>query len=168
MDPEELADRLDRLYCYHLMMAQWTIALGSRHSVSSQLPLAGLHQEAQVHLDAAIQLAGRIVELGGTITADPSDVAYRAPIDSIELPDNPADARRALDQLYRLTTSAINAYQGLLNTVGKSDPVSRQLVEALLSAAADRSHALVAAMVTGKHQSPQIQSRTRQHRHSAL
>lgn len=146
MEPEELADCLDRLYCYHLMMAQWTIAVGSRHSLSSQLPLAGLQQEAQVHLEAAIQLAGRIVELGGALTADPSDVAYRAPIDSIELPDNPADARRALDQLYRLTASAINAYQALLNTVGEADPVSRQIVEALLSAAADRSRAVVAAM----------------------
>ena len=149
MDPEELADRLDRLYCYHLMMAQWTIAVGSRHSVSSQLLLAGLHQEAQLHLNAAIQLAGRIAELGGTITADPSDIAYRAPIDSIEVPDNPADARRAIDQLYRLTTSAITAYQALLDTLSEADPVSRQLVEALLTAASDRSHALVAAIGPG-------------------
>jgi ferritin-like protein len=149
VEPEELADCLDRLYCYHLMMAQWTIAVGSRHSVSSQLLLAGLQQEAQVHLEAAIQLAGRIVELGGALTADPSDVAYRAPIDSIKLPDNPADARRALEQLYHLTASAIDAYQALLNTVGEADPVSRQIVETLLSAAANRSRAVVAAMGSG-------------------
>ena len=148
MEPEEVADRLDRLYCYHLMMAQWTIALGSRHSDSSQLLLADLRQDADGHIDAAIQLAGRIVELGGTVTADPSDVAYRAPIDSFEPPDT-ANADRALGQLYRLTASAITEYQALLNTVGESDPISRHLVEALLTAAADRSRALAAAINPG-------------------
>lgn len=146
MGPEEVADRLDRLYCYHLMMAQWAIAVGSRHSDSSQLLLAGLRQDAQLHLDAAVQLASRIAELGGTITADPSDVAYRAPIDSLELPDNPADARRTLAHLFRLTTAAISAYTAVLETVGESDPASRHVVEVLLAAATDRSGALTAAL----------------------
>lgn len=146
VEPEEVADRLDRLYCYHLMMAQWVIAVGSRQSDSSQLLLARHRHDAQAHLDAAVQLASRIAELGGTITADPSDVAYRAPIDAFERPDSPVNARRTLAQLFRLTTAGISAYRALLDTIGESDPVSRLLVEVLLAAATDRSQALAAAI----------------------
>lgn len=146
MGPEEVADCLDRLYCYHLMMAQWVIAVGSRHSDSNQILLAGLRQDARLHLDAAVQLASRIAELGGTITADPSDVAYRAPVDSLELPDTPADAHRTLAHLLRLTSAAISAYEALLETIGESDPASRSVVEVLLAGATDRSHALTAAL----------------------
>jgi len=139
VESEEVADRLDRLYCYHLMMVQWSIAVGSRLTDSPQLPLADLHRDAQAHLEAAIRLASRVAELGGTVTADPSDIVYRAPIDSVELPDNPADTHRTLVQLRRLTTAAITAYRALLETVRESDPASGQVVEPLLAVAVDRA-----------------------------
>jgi ferritin-like protein len=146
LGPDEVADRLDRLYCYHMMMAQWTIAVGSRHSSSHQPLLAELQQEAQAHLNEATGLASRIAQLGGTVTADPSDIAYRAPIDSFELPDNPSDATRTLAQLHRLTTAAVTAYRTLLGAMGESDPASSRIVEALLATAIDRQRDLESAI----------------------
>jgi DNA-binding ferritin-like protein len=144
--PDEVADHLDRLYCYHMMMAQWTIAVGSRHSSSHQPLLADLYQEALAHLNAATELASRIVQLGGTVTADPSDIAYRAPIDSFELPDNPSDAHRTVAQLHRLTTAAITAYRNLLGTLGESDPASSRIVVGLLATAVNRQRDLESAI----------------------
>jgi ferritin-like protein len=139
----EVADHLDRLYCYHLMMVQWSIAVGSRLSESPQLLLADFHRDAHTHLEAAIRLANRVAELNGTVTADPSDIAYRAPIDTVELPDNPTDTHRTLVQLHRLTTAAITAYSALLETIRESDPASGQVVELLLAVAVDRATDLV-------------------------
>lgn len=139
----EVADILDRLYCYHLMMIQWSIAVGSRLTDSPQVLLEDLHRDARAHLEAAIRLASRVAELGGTVTADPSDIAYRAPIDTVELPDNPADKHHTLVQLHRLTTAAITAYSVLLEAVRESDPASRQVVELLLAVAVDRATELV-------------------------
>lgn len=135
----EVADRLDRLYCYHLMMVQWSIAVGSRLADSPHPLLADLPRDARAHLEAAIRLASRVAELDGTVTADPSDIVYRAPIDSVELPDNPADTHRSLVQLHRLTTAAITAYRALLESVRESDPASGQVVEVLLAVAVDRA-----------------------------
>lgn len=141
----EVADRLDRLYCYHLMMIQWSIAVGSRLTDSPQFVLAELLRDTETHLEAAIRLASRIAELGGTITVDPSDIVYRAPIDSVELPNNAADAHRTVAQLHRLTTAAITAYRTLLGTLGESDPASSRIVAGLLAVAIHRQSDLESA-----------------------
>ena len=145
----EVADRLDRLYCHHLMMAQWSIAVGSLHADSPHPLLSDLHRDAHEHLEAAIRLASQVVELGGTATADPSDIVYRAPVDSVKLPDNPTDTHRTLVQLQSLTTAAITAYRALLETVRESDPASRQVVEPLLAVAVARATALARLSTDG-------------------
>jgi len=137
--PDELSDRLDRLYCYHLMMVQWSLATAGRLTVSARRLLqTDLERDARSHLDTANRLAQRVIQLGGTVTADPSDLLYRAPIDSFELPDSPADHRAVLIRLDEFITSALFAYQSLFDLIGATDPVSQRIIEDLVATATIR------------------------------
>lgn len=139
LGPDELSDRLDRLYCFHLMMVQWSLATAGRLAASARhLLQTDLARDSRFHLESASRLAERVTQLGGTVTGDPCDLPYRAPIDSIRMPNNPAGHHEVLVLLDRVTTSAISAYLVLLNVIGGSDPVSQRIIEDLLKAATTR------------------------------
>jgi ferritin-like protein len=158
--PDELCDRLDRLYCYHLMMVQWSIATEGRLTATARRLLqTELDRESRFHLDAANRLAKRVTQLGGKVTADPSDILYRAPVDSFDVPDNPADHRSVLTHLHKLITSASAAYRGLLDRTKDQDPVTQRIVEDLLAAARVRMGDLrAAAEAESTHPAPRARS----------
>lgn len=78
------------------------------------------------------------MQLGGRVTTDPSDLLYRAPIDSFAGPDTPAAEHAVLTHLQTLITSGIHAYQALRDDMGPTDPVSQGLIDDLLATATAR------------------------------
>jgi hypothetical protein len=153
--PDELSDRLDRLYCYHLIMVQWSLAMSGRLTVSARRLLqTDLERDARSHLDTANGLAQRVIQLGGTVTSDPSDLLYRAPIGSFELPDNPADNQAVLAHMDGLIMSALSEYRTLLDLIDATDPVSQQIIQDLLATATVRLEEVRAAAETAPAREP--------------
>ena len=147
--PDELSDRLDRLYCYHLMMVQWSLATAGRLTMSArQLLQNDLERDGRCHLDSANRLAQRVNQLGGTVTSDPSDLLYRAPIDTFDLPDKHADHQAVLIHLEKFITSALSEYRTLLDLIGSTDPASQRIIEDLVETATIRLREVHAASDT--------------------
>ena len=153
--PDELGDRLDRLYCYHLMMVQWSLATAGRLTMSArQLLQTELERDARSHLDTANRLAQRVNQLGGTVTSDPSDLLYRAPIDTFDLPDKHADHQAVLTHLDKFITSALFQYRTLLDVIDSTDSASQRIIKDLLEAATIRLGEVHAAFETPPAREP--------------
>lgn len=155
LGPDELSDRLDRLYCYHLMMVQWSLATTGRLTMSArQLLQTDLEQDARCHLDTANRLAQRVNQLGGTVTSDPSDLLYRAPIDAFDLPDKHADHQAVLTHLDEFITSVLSEYRTLLDLIDATDSVSQRIIEDLVETATIRLGKVHAASETPPEREP--------------
>ena len=138
---DELADRLDRLFCHHLLMVHRSLAVSNRLTGTPRLLLRRpLQRETHDHLRMANRLAGRVTQLGGVLTADPSDLVYRAPGGSFDLPQDTSDVYSILEQALESSATAIRAYHDLLDRIGDHDTVTRRLVEDLTAEVTTRQH----------------------------
>jgi hypothetical protein len=92
IDPGETADPLDRLYTYEQVVVHWCQAVENR---PTGLPAFVLTDELAEQIEAAQKtsekLAAWIAQLGGAITADPTEFVDRSPISRLELPADYGD-----------------------------------------------------------------------------
>ncbi|MFI6319768.1 ferritin-like domain-containing protein [Nonomuraea sp. NPDC050556] len=143
-DPAQVADELDRLFCYHMLASNW--ALGVRNRLEGQ-PLYLLNDELeQVHernLTSALALAYRVAELGGAVTVDPAAMLRQASLETVELPDC-ADLGSILGMALARTRTAIRTYGQVLDRTA-GDELSRVLLLELLRHEVARESDLEAA-----------------------
>ena len=73
IDVEEIVDRLDSYYCYNLVVMHFSHALRNRLEGQAAYLLGNeLEENAEQSLKAARKLADRIGDLGGEVSADPT------------------------------------------------------------------------------------------------
>jgi ferritin-like protein len=132
-DADETIKTLDGFYCANVIASLWADAVGNRLEGPAIYLLTGELAEVSDHARAAAQqLADRIGDLGGAITADPRRLLDVAPRDSeFELP-NCGDVRSVTEAGLRELNAIIAAYEEFLVRVRDTDPVSHQLVTRLL------------------------------------
>jgi ferritin-like protein len=137
-DADLTIKNLDGFYCANVVVSLWADAVANRLEGPAIFLLTDELAEVSEHARAAAQqLADRIGDLGGAITADPRQLLDAAPGDTdFELPDC-GDVRSITEAGLRELNIIIAAYEGFLVTVRDTDPVSHQLVTRLL---ADETH----------------------------
>lgn len=137
-DADRTVKTLDGFYCANVVAALWADAVANRLEGPAIFLLTDELAEVSEHARAAAQqLADRIGDLGGAITADPRQLVDTAPRDSdFALPDC-GDVRSITEAGLRELNVIIAAYQEFLASVRDTDPVSHQLVTRLLG---DETH----------------------------
>jgi ferritin-like protein len=138
---------LDSFYCANVVVSLWAEAVGNRLEGPAIFLLTDELAEVSEHARAAARrLADRLGDLGGAITAGPSQLLDARPGDSdFELPDC-GDVRSVIEVGLRELNVIIAAYEEFLVTVRDTDPVSHQLVTQLLSAETHRRADIEAAL----------------------
>ncbi len=142
----EIVDRLDRLYCYHMAGMCWSLAMDTRLKGQALFLLGDeLKEVADEHLTAARALAQRITELGAAITADPTHLLERSPLDDVRTPD-PSDIEAILRYALAQVRIAVRSYGQLLDRTRGSDDLSHHLLIKLARQQARRETDLEGAL----------------------
>lgn len=146
-DTEQTIRALDGFYCANVVVSLWADAVGNRLEGPAIFLLTDELAEVSEHARAAAQqLADRIGDLGGEITADPRQLLDNAPRDrDYELPDC-GDVRSIIEIGLHELGVIITAYEQFLARVRDTDPVSHQLVTRLLGEETHRRADIEAAM----------------------
>lgn len=148
--PEEVAAELDRLRSYHVLVTLWSWATLSALE-GQALVLLGpeIEQEAASNSSAARRLAGRVAELGGMVTANPTELMDRARIDRVDLPEDPSSIGSVLGYALKQIRAVLPVYDELVRSLRDADPVSYELVVDLYAALATREDDIESALVGG-------------------
>jgi ferritin-like protein len=130
--PADVADELDRLYCYHLVTFCWASGMGVRLEGQAIFLLGDeLAEVAEENLAAARKLAARVGELGGVITIDPSAFVPRSPVGSLTVPDEARDVAAILRYALEQVRTALAAYGKLLDQTRGRDDLTHRLLASL-------------------------------------
>jgi ferritin-like protein len=134
LDPAEVADELDRLYCYEHVSIHYVRAIENRLTgVASIILEDELPEQVTLAEGHASRLASRIAQLGGGITHDPTQFVQRAQLPTPELPDDPGDLNAVLRYALEQEQRIIDRYGKLLNRVRGLDAVTERLLVSILS-----------------------------------
>jgi len=153
LDAADLADKLDRLYCYEQVVAHWCQAVDNRLTGPATFLLPDeLTEVAEAARATGERLAGRIAQLGGKITANPSAFVARAPIERFEVPADPADLSGILALALRYERLAIGAYAALSERVRDHDVVTHRLLVKILAAKLEREDDIEAVLTAPDRQ----------------
>ena len=146
-DVQDVIDDLDSFYCHNIVASLWADAVANRlQGLAIYLLSDELSDVADHARKAASQLADRIGDLGGAITADPRQLLGRAPGDyGFAIPDC-SDPRAITGYALQRLNEIITAYQGFLDKVRSRDDVSFALVVGLLAAETHRRADIEAAL----------------------
>jgi ferritin-like protein len=160
VDPAGLADELDGLYCYEQVVVHWCKAVENRLAGMATFVLPDeLTEVADDASKVAERLAARIAQLGGEITADPTDFVARAPINEFTLPEDFGDVVAILTTALNYQRHVIGVYAKLLDRLGTADVVTDRLLTKTLAgklAREDELEAVVAHALTVKPLSSRV------------
>jgi len=148
-DVQDVIDDLDSFYCHNIVASLWADAVANRlqglaiYLLSDELP-----EVADYARKAARQLADRIGDLGGAVTADPRELLGRAPGGyEFAIPDC-SDPRAITGYALQRLNEIIAAYQSFLDKVRSRDDVSFALIVRLLAAETHRRADIEAALAS--------------------
>ena len=147
---KSVIDDLDSFYCHNIVASLWADAVANRlegmaiYLLSDELPEVADHARK-----AARELAGRIGDLGGAVTADPRQLVDRAPGGSEFTVPDCSDPRAIISYALVRLDIIIAAYQAFLEEVRGRDDVSFALVVGLLAAEEHRRADAAAALRFG-------------------
>jgi ferritin-like protein len=120
---------LDRLRAAHVVADQWLLAVENRlagpalYLLQDELP--GF---AETHRQAGAALAGRVAELGGAISSDPTQVVELSRLGPFALPANTSDAAAITDYALERVRGLIGAYSEALDRTRDADELTHRLL----------------------------------------
>jgi ferritin-like protein len=147
LDGAEIADELDRLYCYEQVVAHWCTGVENRLVGFASLVLVDeLRKVAAEARAVGEQLAARIAQLGGAITADPTEFVDHAQIEELRLPCDHSDVEEILTVAIGYERTVIPDYHNLLRGLRDDDVITHRLLAEILAAKLAREDDLEAAL----------------------
>jgi ferritin-like protein len=135
IEVDDVVGRLDSFYSYNLVVMHFSLALGNE-----------LKEVSEEALEAAKKLAGRIGELGGTVTADPALLVERSPLSGFSLPESNSEAGVILGHVLERVRMIVGEYGAFLEEVRGHDELSYHLVLKLLAEQVARASEIEAAL----------------------
>ena len=149
IDVEEIVDTLDSYYCYNLVAMHFSHALRNRLEGQAAFLLGDeLEENAEQGLKAAKKLADRIGDLGGVVSADPTQFIERSPLEEFSLPDSNSEVGVILGFVLERIRMIIGEYGAFLERVRGRDEISHLLVLDLLKEQVARESEIEAALMT--------------------
>lgn len=134
LDPVELADDLDRLYCYEQVSIHWARAVDNRLTGLAHVLLEGpIGEHVERAEGHAGRLAARVAQLGGAITSDPSEFVARSQVASVHMPDDTGDPAAVLEYALAQEQKVIGHYGQLVDRVRGADAVTERLLVSILA-----------------------------------
>ena len=112
---------------YYLHAGQIAIGLNAPQ-VSSMLKT-----RAQSELEHAMEIGARILELGGELPSDWSEIPKLAQCKTFKLPGDASDLKGILRTVLSAERCAIDSYKALLDETLHKDTVTHELAEELLT-----------------------------------
>jgi ferritin-like protein len=147
LDGAEVAAELDRLYCYEQVVVHWCTGVENRLVGFASFVLGNeLRKVAAESSAAGEQLAARIAQLGGEITASPTEFVERAEIDDLRLPWDYSDVEEILTVAIGYERNAIVDYHNLLSGLRDYDVITHRLLVEILAGKLAREDELEAAL----------------------
>lgn len=129
LDPETVVADLDRLQAAHVVAERWLLAVENRlagpalYLLQDELP--GF---ADLNRRAAAALAGRVAELGGAITGDPTKVVGLSRLGPFELPADASNPAAITDYALERVRALIGAYGEALDRTREADELTHRLL----------------------------------------
>ena len=149
IDVEEIVDTLDSYYCYNLVVMHFSHALRNRLEGQAAFLLGDeLEENAEQGLKAAKKLADRIGDLGGVVSADPTQFVERSPLEEFSLPDSNSEVGVILGFVLERIRMIIGEYGAFLERIRGRDEISHLLVLDLLKEQVARESEIEAALMT--------------------
>jgi ferritin-like protein len=146
----DIADELDRLYCYEQVVVHWCHGVENRLTGVASFLLGDELRNAAAQAGATGErLAARIAQLGGEITADPTDFAERYMLDKLRMPHDTSDVVEILTLALTYERSAILDYHNLLSGLRESDVITHLLLAEILAQKLAREDELESALTVG-------------------
>jgi ferritin-like protein len=133
LDPAEVADELDRLYCYEQMSIHVVRAIENRLTGNAAIMLEELPEQIALAEGHASRLASRIAQVGGAITQDPTHFVERSQLPPVQVPDDTSDVRSVLTYTLEQEQRAVARYGQLLDRTRGLDVVTEQLLVSILT-----------------------------------
>jgi ferritin-like protein len=134
LDPAELADDLDRLYCYERVSIHWAQAVDNRLTGPAAFVMGKpLRQHVELAERHASRLSARIAQLGAAITADTTRFVERSQSASVDVPDDTSDPAAVLTYALTQEQKIIGRYGQLIDRVRGADAVTEQLLVSILA-----------------------------------
>jgi ferritin-like protein len=127
--PEAVVADLDRLRAAHVVAEQWLLAVENRlagpalYLLDDELP-----ELTEINRQAAAALAGRVAELDGAITGDPSLLIEVSGLSAFELPADPSDPAAITDYALERVRGLIGAYGEALERTLDADELTHRLL----------------------------------------
>jgi ferritin-like protein len=127
--PEAVVADLDRLRAAHVVAEQWLLAVENRlqgpalYLLDDELP-----ELTEINRQAAAALAGRVAELDGAITGDPSLLIEVSGLSAFELPADPSDPAAITDYALERVRELIGAYGEALERTRDADELTHRLL----------------------------------------
>jgi ferritin-like protein len=147
LEGTDVADELDRLYCYEQVVAHWCTGVENRLIGLASFVLGDELRKVAAEASAVgEQLAVRIAQLGGAITADPTAFVERAPIDELRLPRDYSDLGEILTLAIGYERTVIADYHNLLSGLREYDVITHRLLAEILAGKLAREDELEAAL----------------------
>jgi ferritin-like protein len=158
LEPADLADDLDRLYCYEQVTIHWARAVENRLTGLAAFVLGEpLREHVTLAEGHAQRLADRIAQLGGGITPDPTHFLGRSQLATVEMPDDTSDPSGVFRYALAQEQRAIDSYGQLLDRTRGLDAVTEQLLTSILAdkvAQEDEIEAAVTPLSRGPDTNP--------------
>jgi ferritin-like protein len=147
LDGTEVADELDRLYCYEQVVVHWCAGVENRLIGFASFVLGDELREVAAEASAVGErLAARIAQLGGAITADPTEFVERASIEELRLPRDCSDVEEILTVAIGYERTVISDYHNLLGGLRDCDVITHRLLAEILAGKLAREDELEAAL----------------------
>jgi ferritin-like protein len=147
LDGAEVADELDRLYCYEQVVVHWCLGVENRLIGFASFVLGDELRKVSAEARAVGELlAARIAQLGGGITADPTDFVERSSIEELRLPLDYSDVDEILTVAIGYERTVIADYHNLQSGLREYDVITHRLLAEILAAKLAREDELEAAL----------------------
>ncbi len=129
VDAYSVVGDLDRLRAGHIVAEQWLLAVENRLEGPARYLLGDeLHEQVEIHRQAAAALAERIAELDGAITGDPTLLLELSGLGSFEMPADTSDPTAITDYALERVRRLIGAYAEALNRTRDADELTHRLL----------------------------------------
>jgi bacterioferritin len=133
IDVQELIDTLDSFHALSWVVALFSLGLKNRlQGQASFLLSKELEDKAQESMKHAKKLAGRIAELGGIETADPTEFVMLSPLKRFSMPGSNSNINEILSYILALEQSIIRTYGDFLHRIKDKDDVTYHVLREIL------------------------------------
>jgi ferritin-like protein len=125
IDVDEVIQLLDSLYAFEMVATHYNLAVSNRLEGQATILLEGEFEErASQTFEHANKIAARLSEVGGAITADPTQFVQISPLDRFALPASNSDVGEILSHTLEQVRTGIRAYSKALERVKDTDAIT--------------------------------------------